>query len=541
VTCLALAAAAVPASNALGVAAGGLEFAEWTAVSSNSATGTLAARPVTLSGTHVSAPPASVVDGSAPVFSGSSFSPALPASDAIEIHGSNPAGDYTLDLGSPTPNPVIHLASFGSTLTFPAGTEISRVSGDPTLTVAGHTVSGIADNATDDSDGTIRLLGRFTQIEFTAQYGGPSPDGIFVQAGADFAVPETTITFGVADGTEVGDAHPEFEFVSSEAGSTFECRAYDPTSAAADAPEKTFLPCASPFRPSTPTFELGQQTLFEVRAVDGSGNADPTPATRTYVRHTNPKKLPMKSKCDPVPMDKLIGKGLMDNCRISEVIDGKVGCVNPSTGKGGRCAFSKRGSRWMRSRSDRIFAVVGDPVAKREKGRKRFVVAAPVGDKDESPCAEIDKKDRPRAERDAPSTAEVGTPLSTMCRIELGGSAWNRSGKPMDNFATRPVCMNNWNDLWIDLASTVGAGSPEPGVRCFYGEGAGLNDPNGTERQSNGQYFAGGDHCHIVMHNGWEVYAAKRPNIQGIPPPPRAVKNSASLWRPYYPGVAIAN
>ena len=275
----------VPAHFAFGQPAGGLEFAEWSAVSANAASGTLNGRAISLTGTHVSDPPGSVLTGDATVFSGPSFSPALPASDAIEIQGFAPAYSYTLNLGAPTPNPVLHLASLGSTLQFAPGTEIAKLSGEATLTVSGSTVAGVASNPTDDSHGTVRLIGNFTNVTFTATYGGPTPDGIFIQAGADFAPPQTTITSGPASGTVVGEAAPTFAFESSEAAARFECRAFDPAGTDPNPAGKMFQPCTSPYQPNAEGVALGQQTLFEVRAIDPSGNVDPSPDSRLYVKH----------------------------------------------------------------------------------------------------------------------------------------------------------------------------------------------------------------------------------------------------------------
>ena len=526
---------AVPTGIALGQPAGGLEFAEWSAVSADVATGTLAGTPISLSGTHVSAPPASSVDGTATVFSGPSFSPPLPTSDAIEIRGSSPAYDYTLDLGGPTPNPVIHLASLGSTLTFPSGTEITKVSGEDTFTVSGHTVSGVANTATDDSRGTIQLIGTFTSLGFTADYGGAFPDGFYVQVGADFAPPETTITAGPPDGTVVGDTPPAFEFVSSEPNATFECRAYDPVN-----PPGDFQPCVSPFQPTGDSFELGETTQLEVRAIDSSGNVDPTPATRLYTRHGKFGKPPAKSPCDPVPLHQVIGRKVEDNCRISEIKHGRVPCLSVNTGRPAKCAFSKHHERWLRSKSGRAFAVVGDPVSKTQRAKAKYVVATRVGEKKVVPCA--DTPDAPkRAERDT-AGAPSGSELAVTCVLEAIGKPWNVSGEPMDNVTTRTVCMSNAADLQIDLnnsPTSVTSPPPPPGSTCWIGDGAGLNDPNGTERNAYGVYRSGPHRCHIIVSNGYETYAAKRPATTGYPA--KVDFTSPSLWRPYTPYVSVAN
>ena len=83
--------------------------------------------------------------------------------------------------------------------------------------------------------------------------------------------PETTIDSGPTGST--ADPTPGFEFSSSEAGSSFECRVD------ADA----FSSCTSP--ESVAALTDGPHT-FEVRATDSAGNTDPTPATRTFTVDT---------------------------------------------------------------------------------------------------------------------------------------------------------------------------------------------------------------------------------------------------------------
>ena len=80
--------------------------------------------------------------------------------------------------------------------------------------------------------------------------------------------PDTTITDGPSGTTN--DTTPTFEFTSTEADSTFECRI----------DEGSYTPCTSPL--TTETLDPGSH-LFEVRAIDEAGNVDPTPAGREFV------------------------------------------------------------------------------------------------------------------------------------------------------------------------------------------------------------------------------------------------------------------
>ena len=87
--------------------------------------------------------------------------------------------------------------------------------------------------------------------------------------------PDTTISSGPSG--LINDSTPTFEFSSSEPGSSFECR-FDSVA---------FAPCSGPGPTHTPTTPLadGPHT-FEVRAVDQAGNADPTPAARSFTVDT---------------------------------------------------------------------------------------------------------------------------------------------------------------------------------------------------------------------------------------------------------------
>ena len=159
---------------------------DWTSVSANTATGTLLGAGVKLSGSHVWNTPTSRVDGSWPYFAGPAFSPALTKSDEIQISGYT-GYSYTIDFGAPTTNPIIELASLGSRIDFPAGTQLSRLSGEPGFTVSGSSVSGTPSNtigtsSNNDASGTIRLTSTYRSITFktTPNYTGPE-DGILVQ------------------------------------------------------------------------------------------------------------------------------------------------------------------------------------------------------------------------------------------------------------------------------------------------------------------------------------------------------------------------
>ncbi len=105
---------------------------------------------------------------------------------------------------------------------------------------------------------------------------------------ADNEEPLTTITSGPANNTTIADPAPVFGFESDDLPATFECRLYDN-----DLPAPAFGPCSGPGATHTPpvpltTFDEQNQFRFEVRAIDESGNIDPTPVGRTFTLDVTP-------------------------------------------------------------------------------------------------------------------------------------------------------------------------------------------------------------------------------------------------------------
>jgi hypothetical protein len=163
----------------------GVDFTDWTGVSANTATGTLLGHSITLAANptgEIDPPPASTLDGSAPTWNHSYFTPPLSRSDAIHFVASSPSYSYRLQFGAQVTNPILHLDSLGSTLSFAGSPSITRVSGESTFTVSGSDVTGQADTPGNDSSGTVQLNGTFSSIDLTATY--PGHDGIYLQVGA---------------------------------------------------------------------------------------------------------------------------------------------------------------------------------------------------------------------------------------------------------------------------------------------------------------------------------------------------------------------
>jgi hypothetical protein len=169
-------------SDATDVVSPRLAFTDWTVIGENQAEGTLHGQPVTLTGVLGTG---SVTDGTFPLYGSGAFSPPLPGADTVNIVAQG-GRTFTIRFGVPVQDLVLQLASFGSVFTFLPGTPVTKASGDPTLTVTGSTASGFAAGSID-SNGTLRLYGLYTSLEFQAEPNfadGDIPDGIYLQIGA---------------------------------------------------------------------------------------------------------------------------------------------------------------------------------------------------------------------------------------------------------------------------------------------------------------------------------------------------------------------
>ena len=160
-------------------------FVDWTSVDTDSdvAEGYLFAVPVSLAGFDINY---GVTDGSSTVFNAAVFTPPLESSDCVGILGAPETYSYVFTFSSSVNNPIIHLRSLASTLTFSADS-IVRLSGDPDFVVIGNAVSGVIDDDPIgyDANGTIIVSGTFTSLLFTASYPYIPRDGIYIQVGTD--------------------------------------------------------------------------------------------------------------------------------------------------------------------------------------------------------------------------------------------------------------------------------------------------------------------------------------------------------------------
>ena len=182
----------IPDGSPMAATGGELDFAHWTEAQAHGtrAAGLLHGQAITLEGTLGTA---FYLHDDYPNFDTPAFTPPLPATGMIEIVG-QPGQTFTIRLGAPLCDPVLHLGSLASKLSLPPGTPVTRLSGDPHFIVADATVTGAAQNAAiidgtlgpTDSNGSIQLAGVFTTITFTlipTFTGGAGTDGVFIQVG----------------------------------------------------------------------------------------------------------------------------------------------------------------------------------------------------------------------------------------------------------------------------------------------------------------------------------------------------------------------
>ncbi|MGW7463830.1 hypothetical protein ACWGJT_03780 [Streptomyces xantholiticus] len=159
----------------------GFAFAAWEDIGTERASGTLHGAQVTVEGPGTGG----TTDGTFTLFAAPHFSPPLPASDVVSLT-SLAGSSFRLRFGAPVRDVLLHLASVASSITFPPGTPVVRVSGTPTFSLSGTTVTGVVAGSLD-SGGTLRINGTVTELEFTADpvfSDGTIPDGFYLQVGA---------------------------------------------------------------------------------------------------------------------------------------------------------------------------------------------------------------------------------------------------------------------------------------------------------------------------------------------------------------------
>ena len=210
-------------------------------------------------------------------------------------------------------------ATAGAKATTDRGSKIASVtptSGTPTakapytFTIPASVVQGWLSAPSSNNGILLADTTNFDGFVFDTKEGATPPKltvNYTTGGGQDTTPPETTIDSGPS-GTFTNSS-ASFTFSSSESGSTFEC----------NLDGGSFGSCTSP--KSYTGLSDGSHT-FSVRARDGAGNVDSTPAARTWVVDTS-------TQSDPV----LVGAGDIATCQSSgdeataNLLDGISGTV----------------------------------------------------------------------------------------------------------------------------------------------------------------------------------------------------------------------
>jgi subtilisin-like proprotein convertase family protein len=140
--------------------------------------------------------------------------------------------------------------------------------------------------------------------------------------GGDTTPPETRITGGPANGASVGAA-PTYAFDSPDS---------DATSFRCSVDGAAFTACISP---KALVVEDGSH-VFAVAAVDGAGNVDPTPATRTFTLITAPDT---SEQCDQATLD--LASAQLWKAKAGHRLDRAIRSGNPDRIRKARKNFRK--------------------------------------------------------------------------------------------------------------------------------------------------------------------------------------------------------
>lgn len=264
------------------------------------------------------------------------------------------------------------------------------------------------------------------------------------------------------------------------------------------------------------------------------------------------------SYCDPISVDGINNGGdqkFFGNTRVTEVIGERAACVLTEGEKAGEviaggCPFTKEIAEkykltYVTGKGGRnganVFAIAGTqavgpdgqpgPYVYGQKVTKTVVTdlrTKTTTTRYSVPCL-------PPQGADTAATP-AGTELGGGCVVETINASTNASLHEQNNYCKLDVCARAGSNT--DGAS--GAAKTAT-VTCWKGEGAALNDPNGTERDAAGVYYPGVEACHRAWQPSgadfYEVTAAKRPTtVSG-----KVIETTAIRWLPLAPGVVIGN
>jgi Ca2+-binding RTX toxin-like protein len=196
---------------------------------------------------------------------------ATPATGSFSIDATAPTAQATGGPSGATANsaPTFSFNASGGTVTCavePEGAEAETTPFNPCTSSSSYSVSPAL------ADGSYAFVVK-------AVDAAGNETAVVRQFKVDTVAPQTTIASGPATTTD--DSKPAFSFSASEGGTSFSCR-FDAAS---------FAPCSGPGNTQVPSTALADGAhSFEVRALDGAGNLDTTPANQTFtVKTTGPQ------------------------------------------------------------------------------------------------------------------------------------------------------------------------------------------------------------------------------------------------------------
>jgi hypothetical protein len=218
------------------------------------------------------------------------------------------------------------------------------------------------------------------------------------------------------------------------------------------------------------------------------------------------------SRGNPILVERIHGRGFLRNSRLAHVENGKVFGLHVETMEIAKCIFREDSGSWLESKQG-VFALVGQAISRDGDPGGEYIIAAQVSEDYMVPYVDpsLDDTEGPSL-KDAVGTS-AGFQLAGSSMVETLLSSSNAAGVPLRNFARTRVCTSS--DPHPDGAELID--TPAPGVFCYTGRGAGMNDINGVEQDEHGNYITGKEASHVVLSGGFQVPAAKRPSTGGFP------------------------
>jgi hypothetical protein len=224
-------------------------------------------------------------------FSPKSYSGLTVAQHTFSVRATDPAGN--VEASPPAASWTIDTATnIPLTLTNPADGTVSS-NNAPTFSGTASSTNGNGISVEiDDADGNlVELLSTGSGSTWSLQASPSLPDGSYTAFASELATDGVTTDYSAVVGFTVDTTPPtthvtsapqgttsstsaRFDFTSSEAGSTFQCKL----------DTGSWTPCSSPRSYSSLT--SGKHS-FSVRATDAAGNTDPTPALASWTIDTS--------------------------------------------------------------------------------------------------------------------------------------------------------------------------------------------------------------------------------------------------------------